>query len=89
MKTGYKDATKSKVKPNAVKGYAVGIMSEHKPTFSLTTKELPEIANWKVGETYEIELKVKQVSLSQDNYDGNNATCASFEIQDATAKEDE
>lgn len=89
MKTGYKDATKSKVKLNAVKGYAVGTMGEYKPTLSLTTKELPEIANWKVGETYEIVLKVKQTSLSQDEYDGTKKTRASFEIQNASVEEKE
>lgn len=89
MKTGYKSTAKPKSKAVAVKGYTSESIDDYKPTFTLTTKDLPDIADWKVGETYEINLKVKQVSLSQDNYDGQNKTRASFEIQSASTGEDE
>lgn len=41
-----------------------------KPSISLSSKDLPEIADWKVGNTYEIILTVKQTELRQgDEYD--------------------
>ena len=47
-----------------------------KPTFQITAKELPDIKNWKVGQTYTMEVKAKQISYRVDN----NETSASFEI---------
>jgi len=40
-----------------------------KPTFSLTSKELPEVKDWQVGKKYRIVLDVEQVGLDKDEYD--------------------
>lgn len=32
---------------------------------SLDSEDLPEIKDWKVGETYEVTLKIKQISASK------------------------
>ena len=48
-----------------------------KPMLHLSAKELPELAKWKVGQEYKLEVTVKQRSLSE-NEDGMTA---SFEIK--------
>lgn len=35
------------------------------PTFSVTPKQLPEAKNWKVGEVYEVKMKVKLTSMGE------------------------
>jgi hypothetical protein len=47
------------------------------PSISFDEKQLPEIRKWEVGQTYEIGLKVKQVSLSEEDGSPLNAR---FEI---------
>lgn len=42
-------------------------MYKSKPSLSLTENDLPEIENWKVGDTYKIELTVKQTYASVGN----------------------
>jgi hypothetical protein len=68
-----------------------------KPTISLSSKDLPEIADWKVGNTYEIVLTVKQTELRQgseyDDWDegesGNSKTThARFKIMKVKPMED-
>jgi hypothetical protein len=83
IKSGYKQ---SKTKSLA-KGYLGDTPSEMKPTISFTDKELPELAKWKVGKTYNLSVEVKQVSLSQDNYDGKQQHRASFEVINVTPEE--
>lgn len=43
---------------------------EPKPTLSVNANDLPEIKNWKVGETYNVSATVKMVFQSEgDEYD--------------------
>lgn len=83
IKTGYKKS--------AIKGLKAGYLgdspSEMKPTISFTDKELPDIAKWKVGSTYTVTVEMKQVSLSQDSYDGKQTHRASFEIIEVKPEE--
>jgi len=53
-----------------------------KPMLHITSKDLPAIKEWKIGETYTLEIKAKQVSLSQY---GDEPYSASFEIKDVKA----
>ena len=55
-------------------------------TLSLSSNDLKEIKNWKVGDTYDLEMTVKQTSMRQDP-DGSYH--ASFEIQDVSVADDE
>jgi hypothetical protein len=40
-----------------------------KPSLSLDAKDLPELKNFKIGQTYDLDVKVKVVSLSKDDDD--------------------
>lgn len=84
-KSGYKKSTAKSLKA----GYLGDSPSEMKPTISFTDKELPELAKWKVGKTYTVKVSMKQVSLSQDNYDGKEQHRASFEIMDVKPEDKE
>lgn len=55
-------------------------IQEMRQTLHLSSKDLPEIKKWEVGETYTIALKVKQVGLNLDTYDDKKMTTARFEI---------
>lgn len=48
-----------------------------RPHLHLSFEDLPEAKNWKVGETYEVGLKVKQTAMHQE--EGTEGG-ASFEI---------
>ena len=50
------------------------------PTVSLDTKQVPEIKDWEVGETYHVVLAIKQTSKSQNESNGNKTTSAYFEV---------
>lgn len=86
MKTGY---SKTSEKKNTKLGYLGDAPSEMKPTVSFTDKELPELVKWKVGKTYTLQLTVKQVSLSQDSYNGKQEHRASFEVIEVNPEEKE
>lgn len=66
-------------------------MPEMKPTLRLSTDNIPEIKNWKVGGEYKIILTVKQKSMRQGNEfeygepGENKEIYATFEINDAKA----
>ncbi len=47
------------------------------PSLSLNDKQVPEIKDWQVGETYTIVLEIKMVSMSA--YD-KSGTSGSFDI---------
>lgn len=47
-----------------------------RPTLHLSFQDLPAAKNWKVGETYEVSLKLKQISMHKDTTGGG----AAFEI---------
>lgn len=51
------------------------------PTLTLSSKDLKDIKNWKVGETYDLCVTVKQKSIRQ-NDDGT--TEATFDVIDVT-----
>jgi len=55
-------------------------------TLSLSSDDLKDIKNWKVGGTYDLEMTVKQTSMHQDP-DGSYH--ASFEIQDVSVDDGE
>ena len=56
---------------------------EHKkyyPRISLTAKELPAIANWKVGESYMLLVEVKQIASSEIEEGDEKIIRADFEF---------
>lgn len=79
-----------KIKPKQDE-YTVGIgMGKKKekakpvyPTFRIDLDHLPEAKDWKVGKTYMISMKVKQVGLSQSRFDNS----AEFEIREIEGKD--
>lgn len=58
-----------------------------KPHLDVSSEDLPEIKDWKVGETYTIEVNAKMTSISESEYDGKKKTTACFEIQTAEAED--
>lgn len=74
---------KGKLKAQAI---AIGSMMD-KPRVHLTSKMLPDIKDWKIGEKYSIMLEVKQESMRQIG--GDDGLEASFEILSAESEEDE
>lgn len=55
------------------------------PRFSLDLDHIPEAKDWKIGETYNIEFKVKMTGLSQSRFDNS----ADFEILEIETESDE
>jgi len=39
------------------------------PSFTLTSKDLPELKNWKVGGVYFLKAKVEEVSMGKGEYE--------------------
>jgi hypothetical protein len=61
-----------------------------KPTISLDSKVLPEIKDWRVGKTYEVHLKIRQVEVHEDKLSDNKKQLhARFEVLKAEVCEDE
>jgi len=60
-------------------------MSEQKAYLTLSDKDLPEIKDWQVGQTYTVILTVKQTSLNQNEMDGQQNVSANFEVMSAKA----
>ena len=58
------------------------------PTIRIELEHLPEAKNWKLGKTYEIELGLKLIGLSQSRYD-NSAEFEIHEIEAESSKDDE
>lgn len=57
-------------------------MADYPPTLCLDSKNLPEIKDWKVGQTYEVSLKIKQTSMSTSEREGGESrTHADFVIE--------
>lgn len=44
------------------------------PTFTLTTKDLPELKNWKVGGVYFLKIKVEQTQLGKGENEWETTT---------------
>jgi len=55
-----------------------------KPSMYISSKDLPELKKWKVGESYDLIVNVKQTSLTQ-NTDGTME--GRFEIQNIISAE--
>lgn len=60
-------------------------MPKMKPSLHLNNKDLPEIKDWKVGETYEVIVKLKMES----KMDFKKEISANFEISDILVPESE
>lgn len=54
------------------------------PSMRLDLDTIPEAKNWKVGESYRIEVEVKMTGLSQSRYDNS----AEFEIRKIEADDE-
>ncbi len=81
-KTNYKEVYKkvSEGKMKAVKPMGGDMPKmDHKwyPSFNLSDKDIPAAKDWKVGNTYKIEMEVKQSSMRHDSM-GHSFT---FEIK--------
>jgi len=60
---------------------SMDVMMDNKkfyPSLHLSSKDLPAIKNWEVGKTYNINLEVKQTSMSEEM---GGDMHASFEIR--------
>ena len=56
-------------------------LGEPKNYLFLDSDELPEIKSWKVGNSYTVSAKIKQVEMSQDEDEkGKKSLRARFEI---------
>lgn len=61
---------------------------KEKPTLSLSSKDLPEIKNWKVGGKYRITIDVEQTaSRKADEYDDDKGLHATFKVLKASEHE--
>jgi hypothetical protein len=58
-----------------------------KPRIYISSEMLPAIKDWKIGEKYDIMIKVKQESMRQIG--GDDGLEASFEVLSAKVDEDE
>lgn len=56
----------------------------NKPTLWLTSKDLPEIKGWKVGESYDLIVNVKQTGVHQSK---DGMLSADLEIQSIMSAE--
>lgn len=61
-----------------------------RPTFDVDASELPQIKDWKVGEEYSIEIKVKMESLrsSIDHQSGKEKTTSCLRVTSIGVDED-
>ena len=50
------------------------------PSFSLTSKDLPEIKNWSVGHKYKLEIEVEQTGMAKAEYMQGEPLTARFRI---------
>lgn len=55
------------------------------PTIRLELDTLPEAKDWKVGESYHLEMEVKMVGISQSRFDNS----AEFEIRQIGTEDQE
>ncbi len=56
--------------------------SNFPPSLCLDSRQLPEVKDWKVGQTYEVSLKIKQTSMSTSEREGGESrTHADFVIE--------
>lgn len=76
-----------KITPKRMSDMAIPMKSEKEiyPKLCLSYKDLPEAKDWKNGETYTLEITVKQIGSRDDEY-GSEAT---FEIHKVGVDEKE
>jgi hypothetical protein len=55
-------------------------LSRSLPTFSVTSKDLPEIKNWSVGHKYKLEIEVEQTEMAKAEYMEGEPLTARFRI---------
>lgn len=55
-------------------------MMSYPPSFSANEKQIPEIADWKVGEEYTLVVKIKMKSMSSYDNGTKKSTNASFDV---------
>lgn len=86
MKKAYKKESTKTIKA----GYlSAAPMEEMKARLELNVKDLPQIKDWDVGETYELTLKGKMISKSEGGYSGDQPLRATFEVSKVSNEEDE
>lgn len=56
-----------------------------RPSIYITSEDLPEVSDWKVGGEYTV--KIKQVSRTVDEKDGKESVSGSFELIAADSKD--
>jgi hypothetical protein len=79
----------SKIKPtNMSEGGLRPISMPQYPTFSISLKDFPDAKDWKVGETYSIEMKVRQESMHQSKGDKGHVSFEILEIEGDTEEAD-
>ena len=66
-----------RIKPTGYGDMPMVASQKFLPSFSLTLKQFPGAKDWKVGDTYILEMKVRQTSLEQTK---NSPGRVSFEI---------
>lgn len=56
----------------------VDVMENYAPRISLSSKQLPEIKQWKIGKTYKVVLELEQKGM----HEGSDKTISSdFEVK--------
>lgn len=79
----------SKIKPSKMNEMIGRPINEPRyPTFSISLKDFPDAKNWKVGETYSIEMKVRQESMHQSKGGIGNVSFEIMEIDGETEEEE-
>lgn len=58
-------------------------------TVDIKGDQLPEMKSWKLGETYEVTMKLKMRSISEGGYDGKQPLRGTFEIIGMAKDDDE
>lgn len=62
------------------KGYPIEEPTRMLPSFSLTSKDLPEIKDWSVGHKYNLEIEVEQTEMAKSEYITGEPLTARFRI---------
>jgi len=70
-----------------IKGMSIDMnMGPMMPQVTFSDEELPELKNWKVGETYRIVAEVEQVSMDKMENGKMNARFKFLKVGDASKK---
>lgn len=77
MKISKEGKAKQKKLYKAIVGSSV---DNYPSTVDIKATQLPEMKDWKIGETYDVMLKLKMRSMSEGGYDGKQPFRGTFEI---------